>query len=433
MKTKKFALMVLIIVLCSVQFAWTAGQKEKGSGDVQEQVVLRFVNWASAEDATRATINAAIAVFEQQNPNIRIENIPVPFGQISQQAVTMAAGGNPADIIQQAAWMPFELEGMGELEDLENYAPREYLDKVWPSALEASRYNGKLIAVPWSVTPFGFWYNKKLLKDAGIDAPARDWDELMKHLDILKEFYTGQNVDVLELFTAAPKFSVIHGLTWMWAFGATPLENGEAGIDTPEFKAALSWYRKLVKEGYTTGGWKLREFREAFAMGRLVYAYDGPYLKGIMSSINNEITEENINENYGVVKFPFGERKSTALDIHQLAMSNKCEDKEAAWKFIEFLTSSETVIENYILPMGAVLPLEDDVTGKYSGEFSDAISRGFVEFVLPNTRGIPYNPNFSQAAEIISTLGIQKACFTDEPIDDIAAKLEQAINKIYGW
>lgn len=432
MKTKKLTVIMMVLLLCLMQVVWASGQQEPADG-AEEQVVLRFVNWASAEDATRATINECIAIFEEQNPNIKIENIPVPFGQISQQAVTMAAGGNPADIIQQEAWMPYELAGMGELENLENYAPKEYLDKVWPSTLEASRYNGELIAVPWSVTPFGFWYNKKLLKEAGIEEPAADWNELLNHLDILKDYYEGQNVDALEIFTAAPKYSVIHGWTWMWAFGATPLENGRAGIDTPEFKETLSWYRKMVNEGYTTGGWKLREFRESFAKGELVYAFDGPYVKGIMSSINPDLTEENINDVYGVAKFPFGERSSTAMSFHQLAMSNKCADKEAAWKFIEFLTSSSTVIEKYILPMGAILPLKDQVNGEYASEFDDPADRGFVENVLPYTRGIPFNPEYSQAAETISTLGIQKACFTDEPIDKIAADLEEAINKIYGW
>jgi multiple sugar transport system substrate-binding protein len=433
MKVKRITVLVLIAFLCVMQMAWAGGQQEGAAKGAEEQVTLRFVNWASAEDATRATINECIAIFEKQNPNIKIENIPVPFGQISQQAVTMAAGGNPADIIQQEAWMPYELAGMGELENLENYASEEYLERVWPSTLEASRYNDKLIAVPWSVTPFGFWYNKKLLKDAGIDEPAADWSELLAHLDILKEHYEGQNVDTLEVFTAAPKYSVIHGWTWMWAFGATPLENGRAGIDTPEFKETLAWYRKMVNEGYTTGGWKLREFREAFAKDQLVYAYDGPYIKGIMSSIAEDMSDEEFNETYGVARFPFGKRENTAMSFHQLAMSNKCADKEAAWKFIEFLTSSETVIEKYILPMGAILPLKDQVDGAYADEFSDPADRGFVEEVLPYTAGIPFNPKYSQAAETISTLGIQKACFTNEPIDKIVAELEQEINKIYGW
>ena len=399
----------------------------------EEPVTLRFVNWASAEDATRATLNEIIGIFQQKNPHITIENVPIPFGEISQQVVIMAAGDNPADIVQQSSWMPFELAGMDEVEDLYNYAPESYLNDVWPSALEAGKYNDKLIAVPWSITPFGFWYNKELMTGAGISAPPKNWDELQQHLDIIKTEYSGQGVDALEIFTAAPKFGVVHGLTWFWAFGANPLEDGKANIDTPEFKEALSWYRKMVNEGYTTGGWKLREFREAFATGKLVYAFDGPYIRGIMGSINEDITDETINDLYGVAEFPFGEKEYTVMDLHQLAMSNKCENKEAAWAFIEFLTSSDIAIEKYILPMGAILPLQSQVTVDYASEFADDINRAFVEDVLPKTRGPQYNPEWSQAADIIATLGIQKACFTDESIDEIASELEAEINKIYGW
>ena len=426
----KKKILALVFAVLAVSFAWANGGSDSAPAG-EETITLRFVNWASAEDATRATINECIAEFEQMYPNVTIENIPVPFGQISQQAVTMAAGGNPADVIQQEAWMPFELAGMNELEDLSKWAPQEYLDSVWPTVLEASRYEGTLIAVPWAVTPFGMWYNKDLLAEAGIDAPASNWDELLEHLDILKDAY--DNVDTLELFTAAPKYSTIHGWSWMWAMGAYPLENGKAAINTPEFRATLQWYRDMVNDGYTTGGWKLREFREAFARGELAYAFDGPYLKGIMASVNGDITEDNINDTYAVAPFPFGERAATAMSFHQLAMSSKCENKEMAWKFIEFLTSSDTVIEKYILPMGAVLPLETQVKGEYADAFADPIGQGFVNHVLPNTRGIPFNPEYSQAADLISTLGIQKACFTDEPIEQIAADLEAAINKVYGW
>jgi multiple sugar transport system substrate-binding protein len=422
---------LLLILLCAAPAVWSGAQQEEAAA--AEEASLRFVNWASAEDATRATINECIDAFVADNPNIKIENIPVPFGQISQQAVTMAAGGNPADVVQQEAWMPYELAGMDEVEDLYNHAPDAYLDKLWPTVLEASKYGDELIAVPWSVTPFGFWHNKELLSQAGVGAPPQDWDELMEHLDTIKAAFSGQDIDTLEVFTAAPKYSVIHGWTWMWAFGAYPLEGGKANIDTPEFKACLAWYRKMIKRGYTTGGWKLREFREAFATDKLVYAYDGPYIKGIMGSINPDITEDNINDLYGVSKFPFGVREATAMSFHQLAMSNKCAAKSAAWKFIEFLTASDTVIEKYILPMGAILPLKSQVMGEYASEFSDAIDKGFVEKVLPFTRGIPFNPAYSQAAETISNLGIQKACFTDESIDSIAAALEEEINEIYGW
>jgi multiple sugar transport system substrate-binding protein len=101
-------LVILIVVVVAVGVpALTA------SVSAQEQVTLRFANWVSAEEASRAKVETVIAAFEAENPNIKIENIPIPFDQVRQQLITMSAGGNPPDImLLNGAW-PFELGGMG--------------------------------------------------------------------------------------------------------------------------------------------------------------------------------------------------------------------------------------------------------------------------------------------------------------------------------
>jgi multiple sugar transport system substrate-binding protein len=398
-----------------------------------EDTVIRFVNWASAEAVTRDTINGVIAEFEEQNPGIKVENVAIPFGQIRTQIITMTAGGNAPEVMQLSGVLPFELAEMGALADLSEYADEAYINDIWEGPLKASYYKDQLINVPWAVTPFGFWYNKKLMTDAGIAEPPKTWDEFMQALDTVKEHYEGQGIDAFELFTAKALYGVVHNWSLMWAFGAFPLENDTAGFDTPEMKAYFSWMRKMIQEGYTTGGFKLREFREELAKGRLVFGFDGPYVQGMIKSLNSEITDENLNDVYGVAGLPAGVTGESlvALDFHCLAMAEQTKDKEAAWKFIKFLTASDEVIENYLLPMGAILPLKSSVE-QYSEVFEQPINKAFIEQVLPATRGIPYTPEWGQAAQFILD-AIQKACFTDEPIDQIAAEVDKNVSVIYGW
>ena len=112
-------------------------------------------------------------------------------------------------------------------------------------------------------------------------------------------------------------------------------------------------------------------------------------------------------------------------------MAKQTKDKDAAWKFIEFLTASDEVIQNYLLPMGAILPLKSSVE-KYADVFEQPINKAFIEEVLPATRGIPYGPKWSQAAQFILN-ALQKVCFSDEPIDQIAADVDKNVSVIYGW
>ena len=41
--------------------------------------------------------------------------------------------------------------------------------------------------MPWNVGMVGFWYNKDLFTQAGIDAPAGTWDELLEQIQTLKD------------------------------------------------------------------------------------------------------------------------------------------------------------------------------------------------------------------------------------------------------
>src|SRR5215218_8744676 len=68
-----------------------------GCGGSQSQggkVTLSYANWVASEAATRGTITKAIKAFEKQNPNVTVKSIAIPFDQMRQQLVTMAAGGN---------------------------------------------------------------------------------------------------------------------------------------------------------------------------------------------------------------------------------------------------------------------------------------------------------------------------------------------------
>src|SRR5690349_2815816 len=60
---------------------------------------ISFANWASAETATKANIDKALAVFAQTN-TVKINNIAIPFDQVLQQLTTMTNGGNPPDVMQ---------------------------------------------------------------------------------------------------------------------------------------------------------------------------------------------------------------------------------------------------------------------------------------------------------------------------------------------
>lgn len=193
-----FVLMLMVLLLCATTM-------------VTAKTTLRFVNWASAEKVTRDQIENVIAAFEKANPDIEVESVPVPFGQIRQQVITMVAGGNAPDVIQVSSNMPFELAAMGSLEPVDNYASDQYLTDNWQAALKAGTYDGKLYAVPWGINYFGFWYNKKLTAKAGLDPnkPPKTWSQFLDYIEKAHN-KLDDNIDTFELFTAKAQYGVTH-------------------------------------------------------------------------------------------------------------------------------------------------------------------------------------------------------------------------------
>ena len=140
---------------------------------------LKFANWASSESATKDNIDKALALFQTQN-NIKIDNIGIPFDQVLQQLTTMTNGGNPPDVIELSGNWPYALGGAGALADLGPFIDSAWKSDAFPNSFEVGTYKGVTYAVPFSITPHGFWYSKDLMTQAGLDTtkPPKTIDDL---------------------------------------------------------------------------------------------------------------------------------------------------------------------------------------------------------------------------------------------------------------
>ncbi len=401
--------------------------------ETEEEIKLVFANWASAEEATRATLNAVIDEFIKLHPNVTIENLAIPFDQVREQLITMAAGGNSPDVLQLNGNWPFELGSMGALMDLNEIAEPEYLADNYEGGLEIGTYEGKLYAVPYALTSHGFWYNKDIMAAAGIESVPATMDELMDACKKIKDTLGAEGVYALGVDTTKVDYSLIGFIPWMWTFGATPLENG-VNFNTPENKECFEWLRGIVVEEYNPLGLQIKELRELTAKDKIAFKLDGPYCLGILRSLNPELEGDAFFDKFGVTTTPMGDKVSSPqvlADIHNLGISNQCENKEIAWEFVKFLASSDISITTYLLPMGAVLPLKSQNTGKYKEYFENPAMKAFLEEVMPNMKAFPFGPKYGAASQFIIS-AMQEAVSTDKPIDDILADCEASLKLLYG-
>lgn len=398
----------------------------------QDEIVLRFANWVSAEEASRERVEIVIAAFEAENPGVTIENIPIPFDQVRQQLITMSAGGNPPDImLLNGAW-PFELGGMGALLDLNTVAPPEYLADNWEGGLGAGTYEGKLYAVPQGMTPHGFWWNKKLFEQAGLDpeSPPRTMDELNEVMATLKANLP-EDVYAIGIDTSKVDYALTGFWPWILTTGARPMYDGSYDFTTPEVVQAFDWLKMIADEEYTPIGQQIKEERELMAKDRIAMKLDGPYFVGILRSLNPELEGDAFYETFAVTTVPDGGNGTpvTLADLHQIGISAQTDHPDVAWKFIEFFCASEVAVTEYTVPMGMIPPLKS-AADTYGELLGDPVSQAYLNEILPSMIGGPYDPQYGAAAQFVIQ-AMQEVAVAGFPVDASLGSLTQTLQILY--
>src|SRR5579862_8900819 len=178
---------LLRALLAAAVIPWVASGVDAFAADAP--VTVTFANWAAAEGTTKPAIEQVIANFEKAHPDIRIKSEAISFSEIARQLVLRVKAGNPPDVAQLAGDDTFVLAATGKLEPLTGFAGPGLGAQLTPDAVSALQYQGKLMALPWTLAPAGFWYNKAIMAKAGLDpeTPPRTIDELMTAMASIKK------------------------------------------------------------------------------------------------------------------------------------------------------------------------------------------------------------------------------------------------------
>ncbi|MBN8924816.1 MAG: ABC transporter substrate-binding protein [Rhodanobacter sp. 68-29] len=128
--------------------------------------------------------------FERAHPDIRVEVQQLPLSAAHQKLLTAIAGGTRPDMAQLGnSWLP-EMVALRALAPLQErvaasaaVAPSDYFASIWATNVS----DGALYGIPWYVDTRLLFYRSDLLKQAGFDAPPRDWAEWRRMLAALSD------------------------------------------------------------------------------------------------------------------------------------------------------------------------------------------------------------------------------------------------------
>jgi multiple sugar transport system substrate-binding protein len=292
------------------------------------KTVVRYLNF-SANDGHEADLDAIVAAFEKENGDVDVRVETVPFADYFTKLQTAVAGGTAPDTFELNYENFVTYAKNGSLAELSGVDKGAYQS----SLVDAYASDGKQYGLPESFSNVVLFYNKTLFEQKGVEAPTADWtwaDEqaAAQKLTDKKAGVWGdyQPVTYNEFYKALAQT----GGEFLSADGA------KATFDSPEGVKAANWL--VGKNGKTmpteADGAGTPDFdSKLFADGKLAMWHTGIWMFGALTDATFD---------WDVVVEPGDTTKASAMFVNGVVVSAVTKNKDAAQKWLTFLTSSDT-------------------------------------------------------------------------------------------
>ncbi|WP_027092463.1 ABC transporter substrate-binding protein [Cohnella thermotolerans] len=282
-----------------------------------------------------------IKKFEEQNPNITVEYMSVPWDEANKKWMTMGAAGILPDVISIDDTSLAGMASAGYIQSLQPFYDKwDQAANLTEAAKQArNKYKNEVYAIPDAFLLQGLFIRTDWFKEKGLPEKIDTWDDYFEDAKKLTDaskgrygisFRGGANgiIRAMEYVMAAT-----HSDSWFD-------KDGKSILYTPEGKAAFKKFYDLYLDGYSpkeSVNWGFNEMVQGFMTGQTGILNQTPEVIAVAQKNMQEGT-------WNVVPMPKsddGKRYIFWGFTAAYAMSANTEHKDEAWKFIEFLSSPE--------------------------------------------------------------------------------------------
>ncbi|MEW7008747.1 extracellular solute-binding protein [Lentilitoribacter sp. EG35] len=299
--------------------------------------------WQYFFDARVDAMEQLIDGFEAANPDITVKMTHFPYADYRTKVSAAIPAGEGPDVVQLFYGWLNDYRAANLIQPLsESDFPAAKIDEEFFPMVQAMKVDGQYFALPTAVRSLALFYNKRLFKEAGIDAPPANLDELVETAKKIAKRDGAGNLTTVG-FTTGMNAQDHH---W-WREVLVRQFGGEAYKD--DYKqvnynddaglAALDFYTSLEKEHGVTAFGFMDEPQAAFKAGRAGMHIDGSFRIGSLNKIRGL--------DWGVAELPAGPdgTKSNYSSYWVNAITTKAKDEkyEASVKFMQYITSDDAM------------------------------------------------------------------------------------------
>ncbi len=355
----------------------TAGAEDTSVSDAAnsdgKEITINFWHHYSAQSAENDTLmNVLIPKFEEENPGIKVNAVSHEWADLHEKLLISAQSNTLPDVARlDSAWVP-EFEKMGILTALDEEIP-DYNDTaagLLDSAMSTANVGGHSYGLALNTNSKVLFYNVKALTDAGISVP-KTMDEFVSAVKSL----SGTNANGQQVWGYnEPALAGWNLCPFIWSMGGAITDNegtkASGYINSPETIEAIQTFADLYAQGAITG-WNSGDIpmTDGFGTGRYMMLLEGPWKIAELQGAYPDFE-------YAITEIPAGKGGSISVLGGEDISMFKSANKDAAWKFMKFMTdpfAQEEMAKCGQIPVNKEALESDTVKEASFAPFIDAI------------------------------------------------------------
>ncbi len=367
-------------------------------------------------------IRAMTSQFEKANPDVKINLEFVPYEGLHDKTVLSQGAGGGYDVVLYDVIWPAEYAQNKVLVDVTDKITDEMNVGILPGAWTTVSYDGKRYGMPWILDTKYLFYNKEMLKKAGIEKAPATWAELKADAQKIKD--AGIVEYPIAWSWAQAEAAICDYTTLVSAYGGDFIKDGKPAFAEGGALKALDYMVDSYKSGLTNPNSKEfleEDVRNVFQNGDAAFALNWTY----MYNLANDPKESKVAGNVGVVAAPGvdGISEESAVNGSMgLGITSTSEHPDEAWDYIVFMTSQK--VQNEYARLS--LPI-------WASSYTDpAVTKGQEELIAAAEKGLaamyprPLTPHYQEMSLALQQ-GIQEALLgMSAPKDALEAAAENS-------
>ena len=299
--------------------------------------------WQYTYKARVEAIDKLIANFEKANPGITVKHTNFPYADYRKKVAIAISSGDGPDLVQLYYGWLNDYRDSGLIQPLPKDAfSHSDIESNFFAMVSSMKVDGDYWGLPTAVRSLALFYNNDLLKEAGLSGPPETLDDFVAYAKKLTKRDGSGNI-IQECLALDGGIGQTHHF-WREVlvrhFGGQPYSddgkkiayNNEAGVK------ALTYLTDFEKTHKTTSNGFMNRGQDAFAAGKVGLYIDGSF------RISKFVKAEGLNFSISELPGHNGKRYNfSSFWANALSSKAKGEKKEAAAKFLAYLTSDEAM------------------------------------------------------------------------------------------